>query len=323
MATAFFTIRNYRPGDVDDYVRLHEAIEAHDGSGRYFSRQRLTEDLGHPNFHPERDLFVAAHDECLVGYISAFLEPGIGRALLDGAVHPLHRRRGVATGLFDRAVRYARRAGLNVAQTCIAERNSAARKMALDLGMKFIRHFIGFSLDLATSQVPDVTAGEFEFRHLRSGEEHHLTAIQNLSFAEAWGFNPNTIEEIVYRVHLNSCSPEDIIIAYRGDKPVGYCWTRILLRETSTTKTRTGEIHMIGVDPDLRNKGLGRKVLLKGLSHLKRKGIGNVELTADGEDPAARRLYESVGFKEGMKTEWYQKKLIERGSPRSSSGGGE
>lgn len=323
MAKTFFTIRNYKPSDFDDYVRLHEEIEAHDGFGRFLSRKRLAEDLGHPSFHPERDLFVAAHDECLVGYISAFLEPGIGRALLDGAVHPLHRRRSVATGLFDRAVRHARRAGLNAAQTCIAERNTPARKMALGLGMKFIRHFIGFSLDLAAIQVPEATPGEFIFRHLRSGEEHELTAIQNLSFAEAWGFNPNTTEEIVYRVHLNSCSPEDIIIAYRGDKPAGYCWTRILVKETSTTKTRTGEIHMIGVDPDLRNKGLGRNVLLKGLSHLKRKGIVNVELTADGEDPAARRLYESVGFKEGMKTEWYEKKLIERGSARSSSGSGE
>ena len=68
---------------------------------------------------------------------------------------------------------------------------------------------------------------------------------------------------------------------------------------------------MIGVDPYLRSKGLGRKVLLKGLSHLKVKGIVKVELTADGQAPAARRLYQSVGFKEGLKTEWYEKKLIE------------
>ena len=112
-------------------------------------------------------------------------------------------------------------------------------------------------------------------------------------------------------------------MAYREDKPVGYCWTRILVKETSKTKTRMGEIHMLGVDPDLRNKGLGRKVLLTGLSHLKRKGIVNVELTADSEEPAASGLYQSVGFREGMKTEWYEKKLIKRSSLRSSAGDGE
>ena len=76
---------------------------------------------------------------------------------------------------------------------------------------------------------------------------------------------------------------------------------------------------MIGVVPDLRNQGLGRKVLLTGLSHLKRKGIEKVELTADAEDPAARRLYQSVGFKEALKTEWYEKKLTELNSLRSQS----
>ena len=67
---------------------------------------------------------------------------------------------------------------------------------------------------------------------------------------------------------------------------------------------------MIGVDPDFREKGLGRNVLLSGLDYLKSKGIVKVELTADGEDPIPGRLYESVGFKEGMKMLWYEKKLM-------------
>jgi ribosomal protein S18 acetylase RimI-like enzyme len=50
--------------------------------------------------------------------------------------------------------------------------------------------------------------------------------------------------------------------------------------------------------------------LLAGLSHLKAKGITIVELTTDGEDPVAFRLYESVGFQEMTISEWYEKNLV-------------
>ncbi len=70
-----------------------------------------------------------------------------------------------------------------------------------------------------------------------------------------------------------------------------------------------GEIHMLGVDPDFRKRGIGRSILLAGLSHLKSKGVEIVRLTADGEYPAALSLYESVGFKASSRTEWFEKKL--------------
>jgi ribosomal protein S18 acetylase RimI-like enzyme len=49
--------------------------------------------------------------------------------------------------------------------------------------------------------------------------------------------------------------------------------------------------------------------LLAGLADLKSKGVSNVELTADGEEPVALGLYESVGFERCSRNEWYEKKL--------------
>jgi mycothiol synthase len=70
-----------------------------------------------------------------------------------------------------------------------------------------------------------------------------------------------------------------------------------------------GEIHMLGVDPDFRKKGIGRTVLLAGLADLKSKGVTIVKLTVNGEDPVALGLYESVGFEVCSRTEWFEKKL--------------
>jgi mycothiol synthase len=166
-----------------------------------------------------------------------------------------------------------------------------------------------FKLDLAAMQLPDFTPGAYIIRNLKQGEEQQLTDIQNRSFADAWGFNPNTRDEIAYRINLSSCSPKNIIMAYRGDKPVGYCWTRMLSEKNRAAGKMTGEIHMLGVDPDFQKKGIGRKVLLAGLSYLKSNGITSVELTADSENRGGLRLYKSIGFKELMKTEWYENKL--------------
>ena len=309
MGKATFRIRNYHPDDLDNYNRLHENIEAHDQTGSYFSKQSLMEDLGHPSFHPEENLFVADQGSRLIGYVSVFREPEIGRALLDGAIHPSHRNRGIATELFGRAVQHAGNAGLNVAQICIMENNEAAQNLVSSFNMKYIRHFIGYQLDLAGTRIPDAISDEYTIRHLQSGDEPQLTALQNLAFAGAWGFNPNTTEEIIYRVHLSSCTPEEVLMTYHEDRPVAYCWTRILVNAASTPVNRAGEIHMIGVDPEFRAKGLGSNVLLSGLHHLKHKGIARVVLTADGEDPIARKLYQSIGFKETSKMLWYEIRL--------------
>jgi mycothiol synthase len=146
-------------------------------------------------------------------------------------------------------------------------------------------------------------------RHLQRGEEDELTQIQNRSFAGTWAYNPNSVEEIAYRLGLIGCSPEDVILIFQGDKPTGYCWTATNLGESAAIGTNKGRIYMLGVDPDYRGKGIGKRALLAGLAHLKSKGIEAAELTVDSENAAACALYESVGFKISSTSAWYEKAL--------------
>ncbi len=64
---------------------------------------------------------------------------------------------------------------------------------------------------------------------------------------------------------------------------------------------------MLGVDPDYKGKGTGKRVLLAGLTHLKSKSLQVVELTVDSENKAARVLYRSVGFEVLRSSLWYEK----------------
>jgi mycothiol synthase len=302
-------IRNYRWSDFDDYVQLHMETNKLDRSGRSISKQRLAEDLGHPSFQPENDLFVAEHGGSIIGYAAVFLEAAIKRAILECMIHPLHRKKGIATKLIGRAIRHAEAAESKLAQVNVPEINLPARNLMSRLGFKFIRHFYELKLDLNNIRLPDFEPSGYIIRSLEPDEADKLTLIQNRAFADSWGFNPNTPDEIAYRINLSSSSPENIMMAYLKNHPIGYCWTRILIEDNPAAGGMKGEIHMLGVDPDYRKKGIGRNVLLAGLANLKSKGVTIVKLTADGEEPAAVGLYQSVGFEVCSRTEWYEKKL--------------
>ena len=306
----YFKIRNYRRGDFDNYVQLHVETNGLDRSERSISKQRLAESLGHPSFHPEIDLFVAEHGGSIIGYAAVFLEAAIKRAILECMIHPLHRKKSIATKLIRRAIRHAEAAESKVVQISVPEINLPARNLASRLGFKFIRYFYELQLDLNNIRLPDFEPSGYIIRRLEPDEADKLTLIQNRAFADSWGFNPNTPDEIAYRINLSSCSPENIMMAYLKNNPIGYCWTRIMLEDNPAAGGMKGEIHMLGVDPAYRKKGIGRNVLLAGLADLKSKGVTIVELTADGEEPAALGLYESVGFEVCSRTEWYEKKLV-------------
>ena len=309
MSKNYYEIRNYRRTDFDNYLHLHLEVNRLDRSGRSVSKQLLAEDLGHPNFHPENDLFVAERGSCIIGYAGAFLEAGVKRAILECMIHPQHRKNGIATELIGRTLRHAEASDIKVAQVCIPEVNLPGKTLALRLGFKFIRHFHELKLDLNDIWLPDLEPSEYVIRRLGPDEADKLTYIQNRTFAASWGFNPNTPDEIAYRINLSSCSPGNIMMVYLKNKPIGYCWTRIFAEKGPATDGVKGEIHMLGVDPDYRGKGIGRDVLRAGLADLKSKGVSIVELTADGEEPVALGLYESVGFERCSRNEWYEKKL--------------
>lgn len=310
MAGGSYTIRNYSPGDFDRYLGLQVESEQLDPSGRFISARGLSDNLGRPNFAPQKDLFVAESDGKLIGYLSVTLEPGIQRALLDGFVHPLHRRKGIATELFSSGLRRVKESGIKSAQASVSEANASARGFLNCLGFTFIRYFFEMRLDMNSSRLPVAGQGATASRGLKPGEENLLTEIQNRCFADTWGFNPNTGEEIAYRLNMYGRSPDDVILTYLKDKPVGYCWTIINAEENAVRKKNKGLIHMLGVDPVFRKQEIGKAILLNGLEDLKAKGVDIVELTVDSENPAACSLYESTGFEVYAKTEWYEKIVI-------------
>jgi len=306
MSNTTYTIRNYQPKDFDKYVLLNIATEKLEPTGRCTSPQVIAERLGRPNYSCEQDLFIVEIGRGIVGCIDITPERTISRVILDCWIRPEHRRRGLATRLLGYATNRVTEMGAKVAHVNIAEDNTVASRVLSRLDFNFVRRFLELRLDTADVHWPDTNQAALECRYLQRGEEDKLTQIQNRAFVGTWGYNPNTVEEIIYHTNLSTYSPEDIVLIYEGDKAISYCWTGVAC-EGGATSERKGRIFMLGVDPDYRGKGTGKKALLAGLAHLKSKSLQVVELTVDSENKTAYALYKSIGFKVRTSSFWYEK----------------
>jgi mycothiol synthase len=299
-------IRNFLPEDGDSVVELEtDGEHCNHGSFRTLAFD-LAESLGMPNRLPERNLFVAETSGAIVGYAYVMPELEIDRVVLSCFLHPNHRHGDLASNLVEHALRRAKELGVGKAQVNVHEKNTATQEFFSEKGFDCVRHFLEMLLDLTAQRLPDVNKSCSFCRYLQPGEEDKLTAIQNRSFLNAWGFNPSAKPEIVYRTRLQNCFPT-VIFLCKEEHPIGYCWTR--LNSGGGRHKPVGQIHMLGVEPRYRGKGIGKQLLLAGLAHLQREGIQFVELTVDEENEAACNLYRSVGFGISGRTVWYEKTL--------------
>ena len=70
-----------------------------------------------------------------------------------------------------------------------------------------------------------------------------------------------------------------------------------------------GYVDYLAVAPRVRGRGLGRAMLLHGLAQLRAAGLTVAELSVQGENASATRLYESVGMRPVWTIERWEKPL--------------
>jgi mycothiol synthase len=280
--------------------------DAVDRLGRTTSLELFEEWLRQPNMRPEEDCWLAEARKQIVGMGTLVRELPIRRVVLDGVVHPDHRRKGIGQALLRHLLKRGRALAAEMAHVSVLAHQEEAQAFLQRQGfaVTHTQHLMRLpSRELSQEALPE----GFSFSTLQPGQEVALTTLQNASFEGSWGFCPNTPEEISYRLRMKGCRPEGVpLILYRG-APVAYCWTRLV---EAPEGPRVGIIWMIGSHPDYRGLGLGKAIVVQGIRHLAREGASRVELTVNTDNTPALQLYRSLGFESAGEIWWFEQPLV-------------
>ena len=104
---------------------------------------------------------------------------------------------------------------------------------------------------------------------------------------------PDTLRFV--KSNLENGNP--MMVALAGDKVIGWCDVR---REFFPSRAHRGTL-CIGLLPEWRGRGVGRRLLEATLAQARRSGFKRIELDVHADNPRAIALYEKAGFvREGV-----------------------
>jgi mycothiol synthase len=302
-------IRNYQPGDFEKYGQLYNNDQEFQEEASCISPQSLGEVLFSPRCTPNKDILLVLSEEEIIGLGYLIPEPEIDRVILRWIIHPRYRRKGVGLALLKMVLDRVHQLGVSSIQSDVDEKNQSVRELLVANNFKKVRVFHEMRLKISEQKFDYSFSAKQKIDYLKKGQEGLLTEVQNLCFNGSWGYHPNNEDEVTYCLSLKKCSYADVLIIYEKEKPAGFCWLTINPELPTDRNRKIGRIHMMGITPTYRQAGLGRSLLIAGLSHLLDKGINNVELTVDSANRNAFQLYRSVGFKVYSNTDWYERRL--------------
>lgn len=211
-------------------------------------------------------------------------------------VAPGSRRRGIGSALIEAAL--AETPG--ILRVWAHGSLPGTDRFARRLGFAAVRDLRLMELDLAARWPRDLTpprpAEGVEVSAFRPGQdEDDWLALNARAFAHHPEQGSWTRRELAEREAESWFDPAGFFLARTAGGPIGFHWTKVH-PAGAYGPGPTGEIYVLGVDPDAGGRGLGRLLALVGLQHLAQAGLEKVILYVDGDNTAAVRLYQSLGF---------------------------
>ena len=250
---------------------------------------RDIEDLGFPDYALEdvqeeladsRDACVVLDGSELVAF--AMLEDHDARV----AVHPDACGRGIGSGL----LRWAEERGAR--RQPVFGSNDAARRLLERAGWTATQHYWRMALDL--SRAADATSWPegFSARAFRPDDGPTAWALIERTVRAGPGFSPRPWRDR-YAADLST-----VVLA---PSLVG-----VALCERWDEEGK-GYVSYLAVSDEHRGRGLGRALLLESFAKMRAAGLATVELSVNGENESATRLYTSVGMEVASHADRYDR----------------
>ena len=242
---------------------------------------------------------VALEDGVIAGYCTPRHD--------DLTVLPSHRRRGHGRRLIAAALDVVRDQGDGDLQLYVPPHLPASVAFAEAVGLRYRSSLWQFRL-AADAVVPgpefppDVTVRPWDpatDTNFESWAAFMLAAFEGHPTTMHW------TPAVIRAVHAApEFDPREILLVAERSAPERLvAFTRIELFERDRPAgERIGEVGLIGVLPAWRRRGLGRELLRWGVTTLRERGAGDIELSVEAANDRATALYRAHGFEPAI--EW-------------------
>ena len=233
----------------------------------------------------------------LVGYAFLDVTDRVDGPIAELAVHPAHRRRGVATALVD-ALEEASPDG----RLRLWAHGRHADAVALAHSRGYVEERVLWQLRRSLlSHLPDepLPAGIRLRPFVPGQDEEAWVAVNNRAFADHPDQGGWTVADIKVREAETWFDPAGFLLAEReSDRSLaGFHWTKIHPAALSAGgPPAIGEVYVLGVDPSAQGLRLGPALTVAGLRLLRDRRLDEAMLYVDESNPRALRLYEGLGF---------------------------
>jgi len=282
------------PADLVTVTRLHDDAEAVDGHPSL--GEAVWRDLDRP-LAPGSAGVVAVDDGRAIGFAYVHRSDNETPAHWDLGIVVRPDARGdgsVAVALLERVVEHVDGEGGGLVVLWLFEPDERDDDAALRAGFRRQRDLLQMRVALPLGETP-AWPPSVDVRPFVPGQDDDAwLEVNNRAFAghpEQGGWVESTLAR---RLAEPWFDPEGFLLAFDDDGLAGFCWTKI--HPATDADPELGEIFVIGVDPSRAGAGLGRALVVAGLRSLAERGVRTGMLFVDGDNEAALRLYESLGF---------------------------
>ena len=165
--------------------------------------------------------------------------------------------------------------------------------MAERFGFGRPRELRRMGLELAEAELPDVELPPgVTIRAFRPGkDEADVVRVNHRAFSWHPEQGDMTEADLVEKQREDWFDPAGFLLAVdSGDEVLGFHWTKV-------HPDGTGEVYVVGVDPDTRGNGLGRSLTVAGLQYLRNTGRSRVMLYVEADNAPAIAIYQRLGFR--------------------------
>lgn len=241
-------------------------------------------------------------DGAVVGY--AGVEPGHGEhpAMVEVAVDPAHRGRGIGRALVSEALA---RGGAGTRVWAHGDL-PAARAVAARLGLRSVRELLQLRRPLDVPELPQVRTPDGVTLRTYAGPRDDADLLRVNAAAFDWHPEQGawTQREIEERVAESWFDPAGLFVAEDAatGEMLGFHWTKVHAampaREADgvAAEPAIGEVYVVAIAPAAQGRGLGRVLTVAGLRYLRDRGLGSVLLYTEADNESALHTYGRLAF---------------------------